>query len=112
MQPRTVTVGPNASANTDSQWFRLDDWAGGQVSFQTTVSGTVNYSVQTTNDDPNSPTNPVASPNWDPTLSGVSGTTTNAYGIIPAVPTFIKINLASGTGSVSMTVTQSLNAPF
>lgn len=112
MQPRTVTVGPNASANTDSQWFRLDDWAGGQISYQTTVTGTVAYSIQITNDDPNSPTNPVASPNWDATLTGVTGATTNAYGSLNFVPTFIKINLASGTGTVSMTVTQSLNAPF
>lgn len=112
MQPRTVTVGPLASANTDSQWFRLDDWAGGQISYQTTVTGTVNYSIAITNDDPNSPTNPVASPNWDTTLTGVSGATASAYGSLNFIPTFIKINLASGTGTVSMTVTQSLNAPF
>jgi hypothetical protein len=112
MQPRTVTVGPNASSNTDSQWFRLDDWAGGQITFQCVVSGTVGYSVLTTNDDPNSPTNPVAAPTWDSALTGVSGATANSYGTLSGIPTFIKVNLASGTGSVAMTVTQSLNAPF
>ena len=112
MFTRTVSVGPNASANTDSQWMRLDEWAGGQVCFQTTVTGTVNYSVPTTNDDPNDILNPVASPNWDSTLTGVTGATANAYGILNAVPRYIKINLASGTGSVSMTVTQSLSVPF
>lgn len=112
MQPRTVSVGPNASANTDSPWLRLDDFAGGQISFQAIVTGTVNYSVQITNDDTDSPFNPVATPNWDSTLTGVSGATTNAYGAINFIPTFIKVNLASGTGSVAMTVTQSLNAPL
>lgn len=112
MQPRTVTVGPGATTPADSQWFRLDDWAGGQISFQCVVTGTVAYSVQVTNDDPNSPTNPVASPNWDSTPTGVSGATASAYGSLNFIPTFIKINLASGSGSVAMTVTQSLNAPF
>lgn len=112
MFTRTVSVGPNASANTDSQWLRLDEWAGGQVCFQTTVTGTVNYSVLTTNDDPNSILNPVASPNWDSSLTGVSAATANAYNVIGGIPTYIKVNLASGTGSVSMTVTQSLSVPF
>lgn len=112
MFTRTVSVGPNAASNTDSQWLRLDEWAGGQVCFQTTVSGTVSYSVATTNDDPNSILNPVASPNWDTSLTGVSGATANAYSTLNAIPTYIKINLASGTGSVSMTVTQSLSVPF
>lgn len=112
MFTRTVSVGPNATTPVDSPWLRLDEWAGGQICFQTTVTGTVNYTVSTTNDDPNSILNPVASPNWDSTLTGVSGVTSNAYGAMNAVPTYIKINLASGTGSVSMTVTQSLSVPF
>lgn len=102
----TKTIGPNAAAG-DSEWLRLDNWAGGQVTFQTTVAGTVSYSLLTTNDDPNDLIHPVASPNWSGDLTGVVGSTTSAYGALEAVPTYIKIALASGTGSVSMTVTQS-----
>jgi hypothetical protein len=102
----TKKVGPNAAANTDSGWLRLDEYAAAPVTFQTSVVGSVVYSVLTTNDDPNSLINPVASPVWDSTLTGVVGATANAYGVLEAIPAYIKINLASGTGSVSMTVTQ------
>jgi hypothetical protein len=103
---RTKSIGPNAAPG-DSGWLRLDNWAGGQITFQTTVSGTVNYSLMTTNDDPNDLINPVANPNWDSGLTGVVGTIANAYGALEAVPTYIKIALASGNGKVSLTVTQS-----
>lgn len=101
----TKSIGPNADPG-DSGWLRLDEWAGGPITFQTTVTGSVTYDILTTNDDPNSLINPVASPNWDSTLTGIVGATANAYGVLSAVPTYIKIRLDGGTGSVSMTVTQ------
>ena len=53
MRARTVTVGPNAAGSTSSQWVRFDEWApGSTVTVQVDVSGTVNYTVQTTLDDP------------------------------------------------------------
>jgi len=112
MQTRTVSVGPNATTPADSQWLRLDEWAGGQVCFQCVVTGTVVYNVETTNDDPNDPINPVASPTWDSTLTGITGSAQNTYNTIIGVPRYIKVNLTSGTGSVTMTVTQTLGAPF
>jgi hypothetical protein len=112
MFTRTVSVGPNASTPADSQWLRLDEWAGGQIGFQCVVSGTVVYNVETTFDDPNSPLNPVASPTWDSTLSGINGYALSVSGSIEAVPLYIKVNLTSGTGSVALTVSQSLSVPF
>lgn len=112
MFTRTVSVGPGASTPADSQWQRLDEWAGGQIGFQCVVSGTVVYNVETTFDDPNDPLNPVASPTWDSTLSGIDNYAQSVSGAIPCVPRYIKVNLTSGTGSVTMTVTQSLSVPF
>lgn len=87
----------------------MDEWAGGQISVQTTIGGTVVYSVETSNDDPNSLINPVpiGSMNWDSGLTGIVGASANANISISAIPLWIKINLASGSGTVSMTVTQS-----
>ena len=113
MQTRTVSVnGSVTTAPADSPWLRLDTWAGGQIGFQTVVSGTVVYNVETTFQDTDDPFSPVASPVWDSTLSGVDGMASNTSGNIPCIPVFIKINLTSGTGTVAMTVTQSLNAPL
>lgn len=109
MQSWTATVGPNVAPNTDSGFIRMDEWAGGQLSIQTTLTGSATYSVLMSNDDPNSLINPVpkASMNWDPGLSGIVGASTNAYVAISAIPLWIKLTLLSGTGKVSMTVTQS-----
>jgi len=52
-----VTVGTNGIASTP--WVRLDEWANSQVAIQCDVVGTVNFTVQSTLNDPNSNTNPV-----------------------------------------------------
>lgn len=109
MQTRTVSV----TGAGDSPWLRLDEWAGGQVGFQAVTSGTVSsYSVLTTFDDPNDPINPVSSPTWDSALTGVNLASASTSGFIPCVPRYIKATIVTGTGTVALTVTQSLNAPF
>ena len=113
MYSRTVKInGSVTTAPADSPWFRLDTWAGGSIGYQAVVSGTVVYSIQTTFDDPNSPTNPVASPTWDSLLTGASSIATSTSGTLSVVPTYIKIRLESGTGSVALTVNQALSVPF
>ena len=52
-----VTVGTNGVAATP--WVRLDEWANTQTAIQIDVTGTVNYTVQSSLDDPNSATNSV-----------------------------------------------------
>ena len=68
MQPITVTASDASGGAVASGLVRFDDWAPGTVSLQVKVTGTVNYTVQTSMDDPNSPTNPVelASMTWSP----------------------------------------------
>ena len=109
MQPRTTSV----TGTGDSPWIRFDDWAGGQIGFQAVVTGTVSsYTLSTTFDDPNDLFNPVASPNWDSVLTGVDGASTIVSGSIACVPKYIKATINTGTGTVALTVTQSLNAPL
>ena len=52
-----ITVGTSGIGT--SPWVRLDEYANAQVSIGCDASGTVNYTIQQSNDDPNSPTNPV-----------------------------------------------------
>ncbi len=103
-----VTVGTNGIASTP--WVRLDEWAPGSVSIQVDVTGTVNYTVQSSNDDPNSPTNPVVP-------SAVIWITTNDTSAVNAtasvqtnfliVPLWGRVLLNSGSGSCVATFVQS-----
>lgn len=115
-----VTVGTNGIASTP--WVRLDEWASPDVSIQCNVSGTVNYTVQATNDDPNSPTNPVLPQNvsWvnSPDTNAVAATSAQRTGYGPLLaygaltPIFVRATLNSGSGSVSMTVVQPSAVPY
>lgn len=103
-----LTIGTNGVAG--SSWVRLDEWALPTVSIQANVSGTVNYTIQQTLDDPNSPTNSVApsSVTWlsSPDAAAVAATTSIQTGY-SYPPTFVRVLLNSGTGLVTMTVVQS-----
>jgi hypothetical protein len=105
-----ITVGTSGVAS--SRWLRLDNWAFPQVGIQCNVSGTVNYTVQQTLDDPNDPTNPVSisAINWinhpDINLVGATATVQGNYGYAPL---YARVVLNSGTGSVTMTLVQHNN---
>ena len=102
-----VTVGTNGIASTP--WVRLDEWANTQVSIQCDVTGTVDYNVQSTMDDPNSVFSPV-------TPSAVAWVDTNDTNAVHATgvvqtnflfsPTFARVLLNSGTGTVTATFAQ------
>lgn len=102
-----LTVGTNGVA--DSPWVRLDPWSNSYVSIQCTASGTVNYTVQQTLDDPNSPTNPVlpSAMTWvnsnDTAAVGATGSIQTNYGF---TPTWARVLLNSGTGTVVSTFAQ------
>jgi hypothetical protein len=102
-----ITVGTNTVAST--RWLRLDEWAHAQVSIQCDVTGTATYTVQQTLDDPNDPTNPVAlsAVNWvdhaDTQLVNATATKQGNYGYVPL---YARVTLASGTGSVTLTLVQ------
>jgi hypothetical protein len=93
----------------------MDDWAPGPISIACVISGTATYSVQVSNDDPNSATNPVAvnSMTWlaSPDTAAANATT-SIYTILTAVPLFIRINQTVGTGAVTATIVQAGVAPY
>lgn len=102
-----VTVGTNGIASTP--WARTDEWADSNVSVECDASGTVNYTVQASNNDPNSPTNPVLPQNmtWIPSNDAQAvGATASILTNYIFSPAFVRVVLNSGTGTVVMTVTQ------
>lgn len=102
-----ITVGTNGVAG--SRWLRLDSWADAKTAIQCNASGTVNYTVQVTMDDPNDPINPVA-------VGSVTWLNTSDADAVTAVgdvftnfdwsPTYARILLNSGSGSVAGTFAQ------
>lgn len=102
-----VTVGTNGTGSTP--WARMDEWANTQVSIQINVTGTVNYTLQSSMDDPNSPTNSVL----PSAMTWINTNDTNAVAQTAAVqtnylfsPTWIRVFLNSGSGSVTATCAQ------
>jgi hypothetical protein len=108
-----LTVGTGTTAS--SPWVRFDEYAAPQVSIQTNAFGTVNYTVQQTLDDPNSPTDPVAPAKmtWinapDTALVSAAGSIQSNYAY---APTWARVVLNSGTGHVDATFTQAGNAAY
>lgn len=110
-----LQVGTNGVAG--SPWARFDDYAGNsQFGLQATVSGTVNYSVQYTYDDPNVITNQSPTPTYqlarsevtwvDSADTAVVGATATKQSTGTVVPEFARVLLNSGSGSVTMTIRQ------
>ena len=103
-----IEVGTSGIAG--SKWVRLDEWALPQTSIQVNVNGTVNYTVQQTLDDPNSPIYPVtpAAVTWidhaDVNLVNANSAVQSNYGYVPV---FARLVLNSGSGSASATFVQS-----
>lgn len=109
MRPVVVSVGPNASAAATSRLGRLDDWAPGLVSVQVNVSGSANWTLQSSMDDPNDPSHPVAlaSMTWiSSSDANAVGATSNVQTNFQFAPTFVRILLNSGTGTVTATFIQ------
>ena len=103
----TLTVG--TSAVSASPWVRFDDWAFNGIGIQCDASGSVNYTVQSTYDDPNSPTSPVG-PSAVTWFSSSDGAAVGATGGIQTsftyIPTYARVLLNSGTGTVTATFVQ------
>lgn len=102
-----LTFGTSAVASTP--WIRLDEWASPATAIQCVVTGTVNYSVQETLQDPNSSTNAVLPYQviWNDSLDpNVVGATATQLSYFPNTPIFTRVTLNSGTGSVSSVFSQ------
>lgn len=102
-----IQVGTNGVGA--SPWARMDDWALPKLTIQCDATGTVNYTVQFSNDDPNSPWSPVtpSAMTWvnTPDLNMV-GQTASTQGSLDFAPAWMRVLLNSGSGSVAATVTQ------
>lgn len=110
MRPITVSVSDASGGVQYSSWVRFDDWGQNYISIQCNVSGVVNYTIQTTLDDPNSETNPVAvnSVNWiNSNDTDVVNATASVQSNFIFAPTFARVKLNSGSGTVSATFLQS-----
>jgi hypothetical protein len=115
MRPITVTVSDASAGVKYSNLVRFDEWAPGQIGVQLNVTGTVNYTLQQSMDDPNSPTNPVAeaSMTWincaDTTVVGATGSKQTNYQFAPL---FCRVVLNSGSGTVTATFVQASSVPL
>ena len=107
----TISIGTNSVAG--SSWMRMDEWALPNVGVQTTVSGTINYTVQQTYDDPNSIDNPVAPVDVVWTNVGTAGSTSAINAITPA-PLYVRVlvNSFSSGGKVTATASQAGVVPY
>lgn len=115
MQPVTVTTTDATAGTTYSRPVRMDTWANAQSVIQVNVTGTATYTVETSMDDPNSPTNPVAENSmvWiNCADAAIVAKSASAQGALAVTPTFIRIKQTAGNGSCSMTVAQFGNAPY
>jgi len=103
-----VSIGTNGVAA--SPWRQLDHYGSSSVSIQADVTGTVNYTLQQTLDDPNSSVSPVSYEDvvWLSTsdTAGVGATTSIQSNYLFA-PVWVRVLLNSGTGSVTATYLQS-----
>lgn len=104
MRPITKTITVSGASTGD--WWPLDIYVPNQAVTVscTLVSGTANYTVQYTNDDPFDTTitqQPVAFP-----VAGLVGATTSQTGTTQTLMRAVRVNTASGTGTLRVVVTQ------
>ena len=117
-----ITISSNAAAAIiigtngigGSRWVRLNDFAPSNISIQCDVSGTVNFTVQSTLDDPNDPFSPTPAEDvvWvdSSDLAVVAANSTQQSNFL-FTPKYAKILINSGSGTVTATFLQSSNGP-
>lgn len=74
------------------------------ASIAVTVSGTITYSVQWTQDDPFNP--PTGGLNWFAAAANLTGATDNEVGSLMAPVRAVRLITTAGTGTATMTVNQ------
>lgn len=115
MQPITVSTTDASGGTTYSRKVRMDSWANAQSVVQVKVSGSATYTVETSMDDPYSPTNPVAEGSmvWNDALdANLVDETSAKSGVFNVTPTYVRLKQTAGNGSATMTIAQFSNAPY
>lgn len=114
----TLTIGTNGIAS--SPWVYFDAYSSmAQVAIQITASGTVNYTLQQTLDNPTRVTNTTQPNTYQVTPAGVTWVNSSDSNAVTATstiqtnygaaPVFARILLNSGSGSVTGTFTQAFS---
>ena len=114
MRPVTVTTSNAVAGNVESNWVFFDCWAPTQVTLQVNVTGSATYTVYSTLDDPNDPTNPVpvANVTWIPSSTpALVSANTSQQGSFAYAPKYAKIVQTAGAGSCAATFIQNSNGP-
>lgn len=97
MRPVSVTQTGSGSSSP----IVMDLHGKPEISLQAVVTGTVNYDIEQTLDDP------ASSPTWfDHPDSNLVGATASKQGNYAFVPRAIRLTINSGSGSVTLTVIQ------
>ena len=110
MRAITRTLGPGAAGQA-SGMIRLDEWADAPLGVQVSVvSGTVDFTVQHSFDDPNDLISPVPLANmfWDTSFcpaGAINGTAPLTFAI-PTAPLWMRVLMNAGAGALRLTVTQ------
>jgi hypothetical protein len=108
MMPIVVTTEDASLVSVSSRLVYCDPWiAPAKINIQTVVIGTVNYNVQYTLDDPNSPTDPVAVGSITWVDSGQGAKTANNAFQLDFAPSYIRVLQNTGSGSTTTTILQS-----
>lgn len=107
-----LTVGDSGVAS--SPWIRFDGWAAPSINAGCVATGTVNYTVQVSMDDPNDASNSISPAlmtwnNWPDTV--FAGATGSFQSVVAFIPIFVRIVLNSGAGSVRGTFQQASVVP-
>ena len=107
-----IIVGTNGIGG--SRWVRLNDFAPSNISIQCDVTGTVNYTIQATLDDPNDPFDPTSAENviWvNSSDAAVVASNSTQQSNFLFTPKYAKVLINSGSGTVVATFLQSSNGP-
>lgn len=99
-----IEAGTNQVA--DSPWVQFDPFSMAPGTVQCTVTGTVSYTLWTSNDDPNSPTNPILPQNvtWQDSVSPFVGASASGQAGFDAPFLWAKVTLTSETAATSYVV--------
>lgn len=107
-----IIVGTNGIGG--SRWVRFNDFAPSNISIQCDVTGTVNYTIQATLDDPNDPFNPTPAEDviWvNSSDAAVVASNSTQQSNFLFTPKYARVLINSGSGTVVATFLQSSNGP-
>ena len=114
MRPLVASTEDASTAEKESNWLMCDAWTPGLLSIQVNTYNqvgdpVVTFTVYTTLDDPNDPSNPVDVNNmtWLPidNVDFVSANT-SAQGYSAFTPRYVKLVQHTGPGSATITICQ------